>query len=230
WEKNDHIGGALKLATVPPGKEKLGWLIEYYDYMVKKLNIRVQLNKSATEAAIESFNPDVVVMAYGVDCFIPSIKGIDRPNCITFKKVLNKEIIISGKTVIIGGGGLVGCETALFLAEQGNNVTIIRRHPGRLATGMESISRNYLLTELEEKNVKHFVNMPIKEIKENEIAFENGISMSADFFVIAFGGRPDHTLYNRIRMRYETYLIGDAVRTGKIIDAVQSGFAIGKLR
>jgi 2,4-dienoyl-CoA reductase-like NADH-dependent reductase (Old Yellow Enzyme family)/thioredoxin reductase len=228
WEKNNHIGGALHLATLPPGKDKLKWLLDYYDYMLKKLNIPVEFNKNAIENDVKQFNPDAVIMAYGSKCLIPPIKGIDLPNSVTFRKVLNGEVKLSGKKIAVGGGGLVGCETALFLAEQENQVTILEML-SEIATGMEPISRNYLLRELEEKGIKYFVNAPVKEVKRTEVVFGENNSLPIDYFVIAFGGKADHALYNKIRTSYETYLVGDAIKTGKIIDAVQDGFAIGKL-
>jgi NADH dehydrogenase FAD-containing subunit len=94
---------------------------------------------------------------------------------------------------------------------------------------METLSRNYLLKELSERKVKHFVNAPVREIKENFVIFGDGNSIDIDYFVIAFGGVPDHKLYEKIRTKCETYIIGDAVKANKIIDAVHAGFAIGKV-
>lgn len=228
WEKESYIGGALFLATVPPGKEKLKWLIEYYDYMISKLGIRLRLNKVANEKNIEEYHPDKVVLAHGSKCLIPSIKGIDNENSITFKDVLKGKITISGKKVIVGGGGLVGCETALYLAEDKNEVTIVEMLP-EIAQGTETISRNYLLREIKENNIKVIVNAPVHEIKMHSAIIGDGAELPMDFFVIAFGGKPDHHLYNVLRTKYETYLIGDAVSTRKIIDAVREGYSVGKI-
>ncbi|MGB9666912.1 MAG: FAD-dependent oxidoreductase [Candidatus Cryosericum sp.] len=228
FEKNDHIGGALGLATVPPGKEKLSWLLQYYAFMVQKLGIEISLGTEATEQSIDHFKPDVVVLSYGSDCIIPPITGIKNSNCITYEQILSKKIELKGKRVVVGGGGLVGCETALYLASQGNDVTILEMLP-EIATGMETLSRNYLLRELSEDKVQYFVNAPAKEITDNLVTFGEGKSVPMDYFVIAFGSKGDHALYEKIRSRYETYLIGDATKTGKIVDAVQAGFAVGKI-
>ncbi|MGC9001142.1 FAD-dependent oxidoreductase [Caldisericum sp.] len=228
FEKEDHIGGALKLAAVPPGKEKLLWLLDYYLYMVRKLDIQITLKKEATEESIDDFKPDTVVLAYGSKCLIPPINGIKNKNSIPFKKILNGTFEIVNKKVVVGGGGLVGCETALYLASKGNDVTILEMLP-EIATGMETLSRNYLLKELSERKVKYFVNAPVREIKENLVIFGNENSIDMDYFVVAFGGVPDHKLYEKIRTKYETYIIGDAIKANKIIDAVHAGFAIGKV-
>ncbi len=226
WEKEETIGGALKLATIPPGKEKLNWLLEYYDYMIKKLGITIKFNYDATLEKIDCFNPDAIIIATGARSCIPSIKGIKNSNVVPAKDVLNGKIKIRGKKVVVGGGGLVGCETALFLATQDNDVTIVEMLPA-LATDMETLSRKYLLRELDEHNVKYLLSAPVKEITENSvIAGDKELLM--DYFIIAFGGLPDYTLYNQLKNKYETYIAGDTSKVGKIINAVSQGYSIGK--
>ncbi len=228
WEKNSYIGGALYLASVPPGKEKLRWLIEYYQYMIQKLGIVLKLGHTANIKEIEQYNPDAVIMAYGSKCLVPPIKGIHNPNSITFRDVLTKKVMISGKKVVVGGGGLVGCETALYLAELDNKVTIAEMLP-EIATGTETLSRNYLLRELKEHKVEILTNAPVNEIGRDFVKLGNGDTIPADYFVVAFGGKPDHSLYNEVRKRFETYIAGDAVKTRKIIDAVREGNSIGRI-
>ncbi|MCD6427140.1 MAG: FAD-dependent oxidoreductase [Caldisericaceae bacterium] len=228
WEKNSYIGGALYLASIPPGKEKLKWLIEYYQYMIQKLGIALKLGHTANIKEIEQYNPDAVIMAYGSKCLVPPIKGIHNPNSITFRDVLTKKVMISGKKVVVGGGGLVGCETALYLAELDNKVTIAEMLP-EIATGTETLSRNYLLRELKEHKVEILTNAPVNEIESDFVKLGNGDTIPADYFVIAFGGKPDHSLYNEVRKYFETYIVGDAVKTRKIIDAVREGNSIGRI-
>ena len=227
WDKNSYIGGDLYLASIPPGKDKLKWLIEYYEYMVKKYNIVVKTGKIANEGNIERFSPDVIIFAYGSDILIPPIKGINNSNSVTFKDVLTNKIVISGKNVVVGGGGLVGCETALYLSKMGNKVTIVEMLPD-IALGMETLSRNYLLREIKENNITVMVNSPVKEIKEHSVVVGDGKEIQADYFAVAFGGKPNHKLYDEMRTKYESYLIGDAISARKIIDAVREGYTIAK--
>ncbi len=228
WEKNAYIGGALFLASVTPGKSKLKWLLEYYDYMVKKLGIEVKFGKAATKREIERFNPDAVVFAHGAKCLVPPIKGIDLPNVITFRNVLNNKVMISGKKVVVGGGGLVGCETALYLAKMDNKVTIAEMLP-EIARDMEHLSKQYLMREIKESGIEVMVNATVKEIKDGSVIVGSGKEIPADYFVVAFGGKSEHALYESVRKEYESYLIGDAVKARKIIDAVREGYSIGNL-
>lgn len=230
WEKQNYIGGALKLGSVPPGKEKINWLIEYYDYMLHSLNVPIKLNKKATLNAVKEMNPDIVVIGKGANYIPPPIKGIENDRVLSFEDVLSDDIDITGKKIVVGGGGLVGCETALHLRKHGNDVTVVEMLP-EIATGMEPISRGYLLRELEEQGVKYLTNAPVREIQEKNILVgNNGDSktLPVDLFISAFGGRQDTSLYLDLKKHYETYQIGDANKVGKIIDAVQAGYSIGK--
>ncbi len=227
WEKSDRLGGALALAAVPPGKDKLRWLLDYYEYLLKKLDIELVMSKEANDENISEFNPDTVILAHGSKCLVPPIKGIDGSNVVTFRKVLRGDVEIEGKKVVVGGGGLVGCETALYLAEKGNKVTILEMLP-EIARDMETNSKSYLMRELKEKNVQYFTNTPVKEIKK-DIVIAGDREFSADYFVVAFGGVSDHSLYDSIRGKYESYIVGDAVKARKIIDAVREGFGVAKI-
>ena len=227
WEKSDRIGGALALAAVPPGKDKLRWLLDYYEYLLKKLDIKLVMNKEANAESIDEFNPDAVIFAYGSKCLVPPIKGVKGSNVVTFRKVLRGDVNIEGKKVVVGGGGLVGCETALYLASMGNEVTILEMLP-EIARDMETNSKSYLMRELKERNIQYFTNAPVKEIKEDSVVAGDK-EFPADYFVVAFGGVSDHSLYNSVRKKFEAYIIGDAVKTRKIIDAVREGFEAAKL-
>ncbi len=199
--------------------------------MIEKLNIPIYFEKTATAEAIETFQPDAVVISKGADYSLPPIKGFDLSHVLTFADILKGDIHISKSRVVVGGGGLVGCETALHLREMGNEVTIVEMLP-EVAMGMEPISRQFLLRELKEKGVEVKTSSPVQEIRKDVILIgTNGESeaLPADYFVAAFGGRPDHSLYNELQHKFEVYQLGDATKVGKIIDAVQNGYGIGKM-
>ena len=224
FEKEDDIGGAIRLAAVPPGKDKMRWLIEYYEHELRELNVDVRTSTLADKEAIMNENPDEVVLAIGSDPLVPPVKGIDGPNVLLYREVLNGNRF-NGEKIVVGGRGLVGCETALHLAKQGNDVTIVEMLPD-VAIGMEPISRNYLLRELKESNVKILTSSKIRELTDTTVRFEKDgkvEELNFDKFIVAFGGKP---------RKFEplpvpTHVVGDAVKVAKLVDAVRDGYAAG---
>ncbi len=231
WDRENTIGGNLRIGDVPPGKDKLKWMIDYYDYMIGELGINLNLNKDVSLEDIKAFQPDTVIFATGSEPIVPPVKGITGNKSLNYIDVLEgKYKDITGKKVAVGGGGLVGCETALLLAKN-NDVSIIEMLP-ELAMGMEPLSRNYLLRELKESGVSVYVNSTVKSIEEDKVIInESGREKSIAYntFVVAFGGKPNRKLYEALDDSYEKYFVGDAFGVAKIIDAVQSGYAIGKM-
>ena len=165
-------------------------------------------------------------MAIGSEPLIPAIKGIDSKEVVKYSDVLEKTVVLKDKNVVVGGGGLVGCETALYLASMGNKVTIIEMLP-EIAMSMEPISKSYLLKELSDLNVKIYTNSKLTSIENKKAKFEkDGKINFIDFdnFVVAFGGKPREFNYD---LGVLTYYIGDARKVSKIVEAVRDGYSIG---
>ncbi|MDY6835429.1 MAG: FAD-dependent oxidoreductase, partial [Chloroflexota bacterium] len=122
-EKTSTLGGHLVAGSVPKFKDDLRLLREYYAHQLEKLNVKVNLNKEVTLGFVEDMKPNVAIVAAGSYPCIPNIPGIDKGSVVTAIDALlgRKEV---GDRVLVAGGGLVGCETALHLAQMGKRVTI----------------------------------------------------------------------------------------------------------
>ncbi|MDG7036196.1 MAG: FAD-dependent oxidoreductase [Nitrososphaerota archaeon] len=201
-------------------------LLEYYDHMLRKLGIEIKFNREARPDDIRGSGFDAVIVAAGSRCYVPTT---DRRNdIISAKKVLERRLEFKGSRIVVGGGGLVGCETALYLTAQGNDVTIVEMMP-QLALDMESLSRGHLLKELKRYNVTMITRKGIKQIHERHITLEGGDEIPMDYLIVAFGEYSDRSLYGELKEDYETYLVGDASKAGKIVDAVSSGYFTGRM-
>lgn len=118
WEKADRIGGQWNIALVPPGKQEFKSLLDFYEQELAYLGVEIVLNKTADPASVKSGNYNVVLIATGaVPRSLPFLPQADA-NVINAWDVLNGSPV-KGPNIVVVGGGSVGCETALFLAEKG---------------------------------------------------------------------------------------------------------------
>ncbi len=118
YEKSDRLGGQLFLAAAPPGREEFAELAKDLAQQVALSSIKTVLNKDVDEALIDNEKPDVIILAAGAVPIRPPIPGIDLPHVVQAWDIL-QEKVTTGKRVVVIGGGAVGVETALYLAEKG---------------------------------------------------------------------------------------------------------------
>jgi pyruvate/2-oxoglutarate dehydrogenase complex dihydrolipoamide dehydrogenase (E3) component len=198
---------------------------------LQKLGVKVQLGKEATATAVAEFNPDAVVVATGIKPFLPDIPGLDKAQVVQAGDVLEEKVKIGDKVAIIGGE-LVGCETAEFLADQGKQVTVMRRG-AEMATSVGPSNRDFFLSRLLDKGVTL-----LREVKYDNIGPEGVIittrdgeerTIEADTVVLAAGSAPDTALYDAIKDKVsEVYHIGDCVEPRTILDAISEGYRTGQ--
>ena len=118
YESRTRAGGQLYLAAAPPGRQEFAQLAKDLAAQVAQQTIPIVLGTELTRDLIERENPDMVLLATGAKPLVPSIPGIDLPHVVESWDVLQNKVT-TGKRVVIIGGGAVGVETALFLAEKG---------------------------------------------------------------------------------------------------------------
>lgn len=167
WEKAQQLGGTVLLAELPPRKDELKKIRDYFRHTVSQLKIEVELGKEANQELIKDFKPDAVVLAIGGKSIIPPIKGIDQSNVFLANDVLKNNISL-GERVVIIGGGQVGVELAELLGEKGVSVTVVEALRS-VAEDMFSGVKVPLMFKLEDYNVRLFTNTSAKEIKANGV-------------------------------------------------------------
>jgi len=230
WEKDDKLGGQLNLAIIPPGKDELSSLIRYLTFQLNKSGVKVVLNTFATPEAILKYAPDVVIAAVGSTPLMPKIKGIDKRMVIRFEDVLLGKVEV-GKSVIVVGGGFVGCETAEFLSEQGRKVAIVEILP-QLASELFAPYAYQTVRRLKERNVELYVGVKGEEMtkKGMKVISESGkeIFIPADDVVIAAGSGSDQTLSKALEGKLlRIYEAGDCLKPSRIYEAISQGADAG---
>lgn len=230
FEIDEKLGGQLNVAAVPPFK---GDIFSWRDYLVRQVEeagVEVKLNADATAAMVAERKPDAVVIATGGTPAVPVIPGIDRRSVVTAQDVLSGKVK-AGQNVVIIGGGMVGCETGHYLAEQGKRVTIIEILD-RMASDVLFMTRRRLIDGLRSKKVTLVTSATCEEIGEDSVRFSSADgekrTMEADTVVIAVGYMANQILYKALGGKVaELYCIGDSSEPRRILEAVNDGYQTG---
>ena len=228
-EKEEQLGGQLTLASVPPHKSELMQLSKYHARQLEKLGVSVSLGTEATGEWIDQVKPEVVVLATGVNPFLPQIPGIEGGNVVLSLDVLAGKAEVGEKVTIIGGE-LVGCETADYLSDMGKQVTVMRRSD-TMAAKMNLHARENLLGRLKRKGVGLLTGVTYEEITgEGIVITREGKkqTIQAETIVIATGSNSEVSLLGTLQAKGLTvYTIGDCASPRRISDAMRDGAQIG---
>lgn len=229
FEKKDKLGGQLLIASVPPYKETLKVFMEYLISKVKEAGVKIKTGVEVTPETVEKETPDVVIVATGASPIIPKIAGVNLPSVVTAWDVLLGKAKV-GDSVVVIGGGMVGCETAEFLADTGKSVTIVEMLE-KIAIDVDFRTRVFLLQRLENKRVRMLVKTKVEEITPKGIvASQDGkkTTIPGDTFVLAVGAKPERQLYETLKRTFkDIHIIGDCVNPRKILEAIEEGFLVG---
>ena len=226
FEKEDHLGGAFLPASYPPSKSPLGKMIGFYIRQCKKYGVRITLHTELTTELIKEMKPDAVVIATGSRNLMPPIKGLDEAAVLNPCDVLLGNVV-TGHKVLIAGGGLIGAETADFLAEQGREVTIIEMKP-EIASDLDPYGKPMLLKELKNHDVTMLMNAAIQEFLKDGVTYKDTTMDNADIktlagfdsVVLALGTRNYNPFAESLKnIVNEVYVIGDAKKAGKVYAA-----------
>jgi NADPH-dependent 2,4-dienoyl-CoA reductase/sulfur reductase-like enzyme len=229
YEKDPQLGGQLRLAAVPPYKMEFQELIDYFEGQLKKLGVKIELQRGATLEEVVRFGPDVVIVATGSAPLLPEIPGIELRNVINIYDALADPSKV-GKRVVVWGSGLVAGEIADAFSENGREVTIITRRSVRM--DIDNSNARLLLERLSGKGVRIFINTNVERITEDSVIIERGSKREAigiDSFVVAHGAKSETGLLEQLKGRVsELYAVGDCVQPREAFEAIQEGFCAAR--
>jgi len=230
FEESNDLGGVLRYVLNEKMKWRIKRLIEWYGCVLCNQDIEVKINTKVDADIIQKENPDVVILATGSDPLIPKIPGVE--NAVLAEDVLSGKTQ-PGKSVIIIGGGLVGCELAIKLSNERHNVTIIEALP-QIAMGEPILSRMGIIKLLDKNGVRVLTCAPVVEIHKSGVETVNNLGIrslfKADTIIISVGRKAKvetDLMKTSKKVARDVYLIGDAKQPRKIIDAIREGFWTG---
>lgn len=232
FEKNDTLGGTL----IAAGANKLkGDISRYADWSVRSAeklkNVTYYLNTEATRELVLIEKPDAVIVAVGSAPFIPNIPGINGSNVVLATDVDMGKVNV-GHSAVVVGAGLTGTETAVALAQDGHDVTLIDMLSIEDIDARTVGSKSNLAVlrgMSNEAGVKVITGLKVKEITDTALIADsdNGnVTLPCDTVILSMGVRPctDDAMQFEGTAK-DVFFVGDcAVRAGNITSAVRDGF------
>lgn len=227
-EKSDALGGALKFAKTIDFKADLYKFSQSLKIRLEKTtDVEIRYNTEVTPELVRELSPDAVIVATGATPIIPPIPGIDGKNVVPATELAHMDHESIGENVVILGGGLVGCEEGIHLGRLGKKVTIVEMR-GEAAADCNCFHKSALYMELE-KYVTVLNNTRASKItSEGMYAYDKEnkeIFLPADLVICAAGMRSNRKLEEELQeLDVEVEVIGDAVRPGKVTQAMSDGY------
>jgi 2,4-dienoyl-CoA reductase-like NADH-dependent reductase (Old Yellow Enzyme family)/thioredoxin reductase len=221
-EKTGELGGTLKAVKIVPFKQDLFKFIATKSLLMEKAGVDVRLNTEVTPDLVENIHPDVLI--------IPSIPGIDGSNVIIANDLPDQYDKVGHKVIVLGGG-LVGCETAVHMAQKGKDVTVVEMLH-ELCPDANPRYRPLLLDQLEKQVVACKAEMRGDRITEEGLVCVDRdgkeILFDADTIICAVGQKPLRSVVDKLRdCAPEVMEIGDCVKPGNVTEAVFRGYWAG---
>jgi NADPH-dependent 2,4-dienoyl-CoA reductase/sulfur reductase-like enzyme len=236
-EQDDDLGGQLHLGSLPPHKEGMQRLIDWWTRQLEKAGVRIERGKRVTLEDLRRAAPDVIVFATGGNPIVPNIPGVENDSVASAHAVLAGKCEV-GDTVVVVGAGQTGAETAEMLALQGKKVTLVEM--------LEDIGLNvaadvqfFMKNSLKELGVRILTSTSVREIGESSVTLSreqgDGIVWTTtlpgvDSVVLAVGIEPERTLAQTAEdLAAEYHIIGDASQPGQAMNAIHHAARIARV-
>ncbi len=229
FEKGDHLGGHIVEAGAHDFKKEIARLNAWYKRELDRLGVKVELNHEPCVNCVKKQSPDAVILATGTTPAMPPIPGLEK--AVTSLDAINQPEKL-GKTVVIIGGGLVGCEIALDAANRGKDVTVVEALDDIMAAGGAGApypNKQMIGDLFESKNVTVLTGTKLSEVTDEGavVTAPDGDSrlLKADTVVSAMGFKPAANLKDDLAaLNVPVCEVGDATGAGTIMKAIWDAY------
>ena len=229
YEKKDKVGGQINLASAPPEKAKTNWFTEDAVNACLEKGVKIFTGKEISATELKALNPAAVILATGSEPVKPKFKGNCTGEVYTFEDILSGRINLEGKNVAVIGSGMTGLETAHYLCEKGNKVTVVEMAK-KLAPGTWMQHVDDVMPKLKDAGTVFMTSEKLNEINDGYIVTENVKTeeytrVNVDHVVLALGSRPVNYLEEELKRNgFNPIVIGDSKKVGRIADATKSAY------
>lgn len=233
-DKQDDLGGTVRIAAVPIAKQDLTQLIKYQAHKLEQAGVEVLLNTEITlEVIKEQYADYEIILCGGSTPIVPSFMT-------EFKDYMTADDVLygrkfPGRKIVIIGGGSVGCETADYLAPilndrfPRNREIILIEMAHEIMANESGPGRSLLVQRMMGKGIQIICDAKVEEVSNDTIQYsKDGVDYQitdADTLVLAMGYRPNVTLQEQLEDAGISYaVLGDCKKLGNIKDAISEGY------
>ena len=214
-EKATELGGHFLVASYPPGKGEISGAIRSFIVNCREAGVDIRTNTEATPELVASLKPDAIIIATGSVPLRLPIPGLDTCGCSTAEDVLTGKVD-TGKSVLVVGGGMVGCECVEFLTEREHIVDMVEMKPV-IGEDIVPEARKYIMANLEKHKVTQRVNARVKQFYADGVDYvdtvtgEEASMRGYDSVVLAMGYKSNNTLEEKLKdLAPQVIVIGEA--------------------
>ena len=229
YEASERLGGNLLPGGAPAFKEDDLQLVKWYENELERLRVPVYLNTRVTKEMVLESDCDAVIVATGSRPKMFSLGDDEKVYCAEQVLMNQKD---PGDRVVVVGGGLVGCEMALDLAQKSKKVTILEALPKIMAVNGPICSANKEMLEelLPFHGVNIICNAKVTGFKDGAVSYETAgkaEKLDTDSVILSVGYRSADELYHELEFDVaDLYLLGDAGKVSNIMYAIWDAFEV----
>jgi 2,4-dienoyl-CoA reductase-like NADH-dependent reductase (Old Yellow Enzyme family)/thioredoxin reductase len=231
-ERSEQLGGQFLLAGAAPRKSEMREAAISRGIQAMQAGVEVRLSTPVTPSLLEELQPEAVIVATGAKPSTLTIPGATLPHVKNSFEVLAGKTNLVGKVVVIGGG-LVGLEVAEYLAERNMQVNVLEVLD-EVGKELGAFRKICVLESLYQSSIPTITNTQCIEIKEGLITVAKDGELqdiTCDYVVTAIGSKPrDHEEIKNYCINNEIpfYIIGDAVKARRAIDAIEEAVEVAR--
>ena len=233
-EKSGTLGGTVQQAAVPGFKKDLRRLLKWYERQMEVTGVSINFNCTVTPAMVDREAPDAVIVATGATPVIPPVPGVNLNHVTTSVDLLKGEASV-GETAVVVGGGLAGCEIAVWLSQNGCQATLVEMLDDVMVGGVAVPTQVKLMTRdlMDKYGVTVYTSTRLEKIVSSgvELSVTGGENkyLKADTVVLAVGMKPVKGLADELDTQMvNAYRIGDCRSPRNVMNAVWDAYEVAR--